>query len=174
MTKVIFYIATSSDGFIADENGSVDWLPSVNPAEDYGYNELLNRINIICMGRKSYEQIIDFGDWAWNDKNCYIFSSNIYSHENKKIRFINESPEQFVKKISLEHSQQNIWLLGGAELAHAFAEKMLIDECIITIIPAKLKNGIPLELPTNDFDLIESKNFADNIIQQKYLLKKNQ
>jgi dihydrofolate reductase len=43
MNKIILYIATSKDGFIADKNGGVDWLP--HPKNDHdletvGYKDL--------------------------------------------------------------------------------------------------------------------------------------
>jgi dihydrofolate reductase len=34
LSKIILYIAISTDGFIADKNGSVDWLPSADNNED--------------------------------------------------------------------------------------------------------------------------------------------
>jgi len=40
--KIILYIATSSDGFIARENDSVDWLAKYNDTGyDYGYDEFI-------------------------------------------------------------------------------------------------------------------------------------
>lgn len=65
MSKIILYIATSSDDFIADKHGSVDWLP--HPKDDaelqeVGYDALMQNIQIIVMGRKSYQEIVGFGD----------------------------------------------------------------------------------------------------------------
>ena len=59
MNKVILYIATSQDGFIADQSGNVGWLPHPkNEAELelVGYHRLMNRIDTILMGSKSYTQ----------------------------------------------------------------------------------------------------------------------
>lgn len=57
MTKVIVYIATSQDGYIADEKGSVDWLPQTEEqtgGEDYGYHAFYDSIDAIAIGRKTY------------------------------------------------------------------------------------------------------------------------
>lgn len=59
-------------------------------------------------------------------------------------------------------------MLGGAELIKSFAVEKLIDECIITIIPINLNEGIKLELPMSDFDLIAEKLCMDDIIQKIY------
>ena len=78
MNKIILYIATSLDGFIADIHGGVDWLP--HPKDDVeletvGYNALMSRIDTILMGSRSYKQILSFGDWGWPDKKTYVFTS---------------------------------------------------------------------------------------------------
>ncbi len=59
MNKIKLYIASSIDGFIARENGSLDWLESLsNPNQiDHGYSDLLSSIDTIVMGRKTYESI---------------------------------------------------------------------------------------------------------------------
>lgn len=67
MSKVILYIATSADGFIADDSGGIDWLPQPTSSVDLetvGYNRLIERIDTIVMGSRSYEQIMTFGAWV--------------------------------------------------------------------------------------------------------------
>ena len=64
MKKIILFIATSKDSFIADVNGDVDWLP--HPKDDaelevVGYKSLMSRIDTILMGSRSYKQILGFG-----------------------------------------------------------------------------------------------------------------
>ena len=155
MNKIILYIATSFDGFIADVEGGVDWLPE-EPAPDdsVGFKALLNRVSIIIMGRKSYEQILGFGVWAWNDKHTYVFTSKNLVTENLNISFVQGAPQDFLKDLKQEG---DIWLLGGAELVSSFAKEKLIDECIVTIVSQTLGEGIKLKLPYENFDLISEK-----------------
>lgn len=57
MTKVKLYIACSLDGFIARDDGSIDWLTEYenNSETDYGYSEFYASIGTVLMGRKTYE-----------------------------------------------------------------------------------------------------------------------
>ena len=65
MPTFILYIATSINGYIARSNGSIDWLTEFETStEDYGYAEFYGSIDALVMGSKSYEQVLDFGEWA--------------------------------------------------------------------------------------------------------------
>lgn len=174
MAKVILYVATSADGFIADKNGGVDWLP--NPKEEdkndeVGFKALLNSIQSIFMGRRSYEQIISFGPWAWPEKSTYVFTSKKLTTNQQNIFFVHEEPKSFMNKFRKEKPNQNVWLLGGAELSKSFFNLGLIDECIITIIPVSLNEGIFLPIPLDDFSLAQIKECQDNLLQKTYVKK---
>ena len=172
MNKVILYIATSIDDFIADKNGGVDWLPSNEDPDDIcGYKALMKRISIIIMGSKSYKQILGFGDWAWKDKHTYVFSSKPHIHEHSNIEFVQTDPKTFIDQLKIKQPNQDIWLLGGAELIASFAKEKLIDECVITIIPKSLNDGVKLELSLEEFDLVSEKSCMDSIIQKIYQRK---
>lgn len=58
--KASVYIATSLDGFIARENGELDWLPSGGGGEngeDYGYKKFMDTVDVLVMGRNTYEKV---------------------------------------------------------------------------------------------------------------------
>lgn len=75
MPKVILYIATSEDGFIADKNGGVEWLPAPSDeAEDFGYKEFYNSIDCLVMGSATYEQCLTFGPWPYPDKTTFVYT----------------------------------------------------------------------------------------------------
>lgn len=171
MSKVILYIATSQDGFIADKEGGVDWLPHAeDPKDEVGYRALMDRISTIVMGSRSYHQILGFGDWAWGGKMTYVFTSQPLKTLRRDVCFVHDDVKNFMNKIK----KGDVWLLGGAELVKSFAQEGLIDECIVTIVPSVLGEGIPLILPYGDFDLAETKTVLDGIVQNKYMRKKGQ
>ena len=58
--KIIVYIATSADGFIARADGSVDWLDRPRPKGNYGMGAFYKSIDTILWGRKTYETALDF------------------------------------------------------------------------------------------------------------------
>lgn len=174
MNKVILYIATSQDGFIADSEGGVDWLPHPETSDDLeivGYNRLMTRIDTIVMGSRSYQQIITFGEWGWPDKQTYVFTSKPQSSELACVEFTNDNPITFMEKIRNTQTNKDIWLLGGAQLAKSFARDNLIDEVILTIIPTKLEQGISLDMPLDGFTLSTEKLCMDGIVQKAYLRK---
>ena len=58
--KIIVYIATSADGFIARPDGSVDWLDRPPPKGGYGMGAFYKTVDTILWGRKTYEVALDF------------------------------------------------------------------------------------------------------------------
>jgi dihydrofolate reductase len=77
MSNFVF-IATSLDGFIARADGSIDWLEDIDkPANtDYGYNEFLEKIGAIVLGRKTYETALAFKAWPY-PKPVFILSTTL-------------------------------------------------------------------------------------------------
>ena len=61
--NVILYTAMSLDGYIAKEDGSVDWLEDTGEGVEGTYLKFYSSIDTIIMGRKTYDQILTFGDW---------------------------------------------------------------------------------------------------------------
>ena len=174
MNKIILYIATSLDGFIADINGGVDWLP--HPKDDteleaVGYKDLMERIDTILMGSRSYKQILGVGDWGWSDKQTYVFTSKKLENDKLYISITLDRPLEFMVKFKNRKSDKDIWLLGGAQLAQSFAQEGLIDEVILTIVPQTLGEGIPLGLTFESFDFRSEKALTDGMIQKIYLRK---
>jgi dihydrofolate reductase len=168
--KTILFIAVSKDGFIADKNGGVEWLDSYNniEGEDCGYHAFYESIDGIIMGSRSYEQILGFGEWIWPGKPAFVFTTKSLKVERSEIVLVHEDVATFMNGLQSSGHHQNLWLLGGAELIKSFVDLSLIDECIITIIPAVLGEGIPLPLPYEDFKLIQTKECKAGIEQKIY------
>lgn len=142
-SKVILYIAQSIDGYIAETDGSVDFLSCVEQeGEDYGYFDFYKSMDAVIMGANTYEQILGFGDFPYPDKPCYVFTSS--SHKpHDMVEFIREDPASWYRK-RMKDGNSRYWLVGGASIIKAFQDAELIDEYIISIVPAMLGIGIPL------------------------------
>ncbi len=164
--KIILYIAMSLDGFIAREDGKVDWLDEFNETgEDYGYNEFYSSINSIIMGNNTYRQFggtKEFEDY-YKDKPIYVFSKK-EKGKKKNATYVNDF--KFVDKLD-----GNVWMLGGAKIADEFLRRGMIDEMIISIIPIVLGKGIRL-FEENDVEkklkLVESKAYDIGLVQVRY------
>lgn len=134
----ILYIAMSLDGYIADENTNVDWLSEVDGDGDNGYSAFYETVDTIIMGRTTYDQILSFGcEWPYLGKQCYVFTDRQYAHDDISV---------FMRNLKSKPGL-NIWLAGGAEMAHSFLKAGLIDEFAITMIPTILGKGVRLFKP---------------------------
>ncbi len=147
MAKIRLYIAASLDGFIARENGSLDWLNDLpNPDQlDYGYGTFISEIDTVLMGRKTYEEILGFGvEWPYSDCTSYVVSSS----EELKISTPNTKQLMNIDLPALEglkaQSRADVWLVGGGSLISTFLDLKAIDEIMLCVIPVILGSGIPL------------------------------
>ena len=72
------FLATSLDGFIAREDGGLDWLDRANaqvPAgEDCGYAAFMATVDALVMGRHTFEKVLSFHEWPYADKPVWVLS----------------------------------------------------------------------------------------------------
>jgi len=139
MRKIKLFIASSLDGYIAREDGNIDWLPQ---SGNSGYDEFYKTIDTVIMGRKTYEQILTFGKYPYEGQKSYVFTKNTEIKKDGNIEFVFET-EKLVKEL-LSSSGKDVWLVGGADLISTFLDFDLIDDIILSIIPTVLGKGIPL------------------------------
>ncbi len=139
------YIATSLDGFIAREDGSIDWLTEYEKAEtDYGYSEFYASIGTVLMGRKTYEQVLGFGQWPYGEKNVYVFTRQKEPlHREKNVEFVSGDIGEFTRQLR-ENTDKDIWLVGGSQLIKVFLKENLVQDLIVFVVPVILGGGIPL------------------------------
>lgn len=166
---VILYSATSIDGYIARTDGSIDWLETVERQdEDYGYSEFLNSVDILLMGRKTFDQVLKFGEWPYAGKQTIVFSRQSQNKDRSEVKFFSGTPETLSQQID-KHS--TVWLVGGGELNNAFLAADAIDEIILSIIPVCLGDGIPLFQTTSftpKFKMIKCRSFDTGVVQIHY------
>jgi dihydrofolate reductase len=115
-----------------------------NPETDYGYSEFYASIGTVLMGRKTYEQVLGFGEWPYEGKKAYIFTrqKEPLRHE-KNVQFVSGDIMEFVRQLK-ENTDQDIWLVGGSQLIKVFLKETLVQDLIVFIVPIILGSGIPL------------------------------
>jgi dihydrofolate reductase len=168
--KIIVYIATSADGYIARPNGDVDWLDRPRVAGDYGMGAFYKSIDTVLMGRKTFEVGVKLGQTDYPGKTNYIFSRKRRHSKTASVEFVRQAVGKFASGLR-EGKGKNIWLVGGAELIGAFLDAGQIDEFIVHIVPTLIGAGIPLIQPrrrTLPLKLLSSRAYADGVVRLHY------
>lgn len=150
--KTIYFTSASLDGYIADENDSLDWLMQFGN-EDPTYNEFIKDVGAIAMGSSTYEWVLNhdtFADpqnprpWPY-DLPCWIFTSrSLRTVPDADVRFVKGDVQPVYDQMRAAAKGKNIWIVGGGELAGQFHDRGLLDEMILTLTPVMLGKGAPL------------------------------
>ena len=145
MTCSVF-VATSIDGYIARDDGGLDWL-SLHTGEsegDYGFSDFMERIDAIVMGRKTFETVAAFEVWPY-EKPVFVMSTtlqNLPDTFSGRASLIHGTPEEVVRSLN-GRGFISLSIDGGMTIS-SFLRSDLIDEMIISTIPVVLGSGLPL------------------------------
>ena len=172
--KASVYIATSLDGFIARENGDIDWLMGSDDAggEDYGYQAFMDSVDVLVMGRHSYEKVLSFGKWPYGDKLVVVLSSKPIAIPDDLAPTVEAkscSPAELVEQLAARGAK-HLYIDGGKTI-QGFLKAGLIQQLIITRLPILIGSGIPLFGPlTEDITLrhLETRSFTSGFVQSRY------
>ncbi len=183
ITKVSVYIATTVDGYIAEKDGSVDFLEQYQSSAssedgDMGFADFLDSIDLLIMGRKTFDQVISFGEnlWPYGDRQVWVWSRSPSSVEIPKIRSNNVVGVSGEPRELLEMAQQkgfrHVYVDGGTTIKH-FLLQGCIDDFILTRVPMLLGEGIPLfsEMQRLSLEHVSTKSYPNGLVQSYYRVK---
>lgn len=171
------FIATSVDGFIARNDGAIDWLPSGESGEDYGYGAFMASVDGIVMGRATYDSVLGFTPWPF-DKPVVVLSRTLSTQDvpqrlEGKVRISALQPVALVAQLRAE-GWRTAYIDGGT-LIQAFLQAGLIDEMTLTRVPVLLGTGRPLfgALP-RDLHLrcFDSRWYPDGLVSTRYRVER--
>lgn len=152
MGKSVLYLAMSVDGYLADEQGGVDWLAGDGSEPDApgSYPTFLDTVDAIVMGWTTYHQLVTElspDSWPYEGRPCYVVTHR--QEENQEgISFWNGELTVLVDRLKGTH-EGNVWICGGASVAGQLLKEGRIDQLWLSIIPTVLGKGVRLfpELP---------------------------
>jgi dihydrofolate reductase len=129
-------------------------------------------IGTTIMGRKTYNEIIEFGvDWPYIGLDSYVISRDKeLKIQSPETYLLSEKIKDFVAEIKSK-TNKDIWLIGGGQLITTFINEGLLDKMIITIFPKIIGEGIPLfadKPKETNWKLIEAKSFDTGVVNLTY------
>jgi len=172
MPQVVYYVATSLDGYIASVDGSVEWLrPFQEQGEDHGATALHASVDALLLGSHTYEFALQLGQWPAPDKPSWVFTQRNLQVLHPSITLTRQSPADVVNLLA-SRSYQRAWLMGGGKLAASFHSDQLISQYIISVFPVLLGCGVPLfaphASPPDTLRLVSTTRFKSGIVQLTY------
>jgi len=175
--KIIVYIATSADGYIARPDGDVEWLNRRPSTVDYGMRAFYRTIDTILWGRKTYDWLLRYykerglkGKMFDTKLANYVFSRKPPKEKAPGVKFLSEPVKAFAQRLRAEPGK-HIWMMGGGELIASFLDASEIDEFDIHVIPTFIGEGIPLVAPRHrdiPLRLRSARKYPDGAVRLRY------
>lgn len=171
--KLVVYIATSLDGYIATKEGNIDWLVNYpNPEKsDFGFSIFLSTIDAILMGRKTFETVLGFPEWPYT-KPVFVLTNTLKTVPPAlvgKVEYLSGNEENAIGLLK-ERGLRSIYVDGGA-LIHSLVAKGKVHQLILSRIPVLLGDGIPL-FPVHQhqtaFEHENTEVFSNGIVKSSY------
>jgi dihydrofolate reductase len=175
--RIIVYIATSADGYIARPDGDIEWLNRRPHDYDYGMKEFYGSIDTILWGRGTYDWLLDYsrkhgtpGSLFDTTRTNYIFSRTPPAQPADGVQFVTEPVKAFAERLRASPGN-HIWMMGGAGLIGSFLDAGEIDEFDIHVMPVFIGEGIPLVAPRHRDVLLRlrsSQSYPDGVVRLQY------
>jgi dihydrofolate reductase len=169
--KVILFIATSLDGYIAKPNDDLSFLSIVEQeGEDYGYSAFLSTVDTIIIGRRTFDWVVNqIGKYPDEGMKVYIISRN-KKPGNDLFTYYSGNLKELILNLKIQKGK-HIFVNGGAQIVNELLKEKLIDEIIISYISILVGNGTRLFLENiteQRLKLISSKNYSNGLLQVHY------
>lgn len=138
MRRVVYSVAASLDGYIADPDGGYDWIPD-DPEIDW--EAFAARFDTILMGRRTFEAVD--GRPPLPGKETVVFSRSLTPVRSDSLVVTDEDPGSYVAR-NREREGGHVWLMGGGRLFRTLLEAGEVDEVEVAVVPVLLGDGVPL------------------------------
>lgn len=161
----------SLDGYIATEDDSLDWLSGAgDPSEDYGFESFLADIDLVAMGRGTYDFIREVPELPYGNRQVHVFTTRSDTLRNgfTPIKLTSREAVRHWEDLGIKH----VYVDGGVVVS-SFLGEGLVDDLTLTVVPILLGSGKPLfhrTGTTSALDLVDVRSFPSGMVQLRYAL----
>jgi dihydrofolate reductase len=171
--KLSVFCGVSVDGFLARPNHTVDFLDTGEQVP-HGFEEFYGSVDVIVMGRRTYEFVLGFGKWFYGQKPVVVLSSHPLDFSWIKGGVVEQmSGEPAGIKTRLKARNFKHAYIDGGVTIQRFLTAGLIDRLIITRVPVLIGEGIPLFGPVpRDIVLhhVATRSYQGGLVQSEYAI----
>ncbi|QXQ11683.1 dihydrofolate reductase family protein [Paeniglutamicibacter sp. Y32M11] len=180
MTRFRYFVAASTDGYIADENERLDWLMEFDGFEGQAesYDEFMNDIGAIAMGADTYSWMrTEMGDkWPYPGLPTWVYTHReLAPIPGADLTFVRGDVTEWAQDIARSAKGKDVWVVGGGSLAGQFVDEGLLDEVLLYSIPVLLGGGRPLVAMRGQAKLTPTytREYAGGIRETRYTVNKS-
>lgn len=151
--KTQYYTASSLDGFIATEDNSLEWLFPLGDVNETSYPSFIAQVGALAMGSSTYDWMLrHLQTGSAQMGSAWPYSQPTWVFSTRALRPIPGANLQFVRgdvrpvhaAMRAAAAMNNIWIVGGGDLAGQFCDAGLLDEIIVQVGSVTLGGGKPL------------------------------
>jgi dihydrofolate reductase len=171
--KLSVFCGVSVDGFLARPDHALDFLDT-DEQEPHGFEEFYGSVDVIVIGRKTFEVVLAFGKWFYGKKPVVVLSSRALDFSSIKggvVEQMSGEPAQIVTQLKAR-GFKHAYIDGGITIQR-FLAAGLIDRLVITRVPVLIGAGIPLFGPVpRDISLrhVATRCYKGGLVQSEYEL----
>lgn len=169
MRKLVYHVACTLDGFIADPERDVSAFPTTGDHVDE-YLASLRSYGAVVMGRATYELGLRFGvedPYPWLD--TFVVSRSMASSPHPRVELARDGVE-LARRLRMGDGAP-IYLCGGGALASALFDASLVDEVVVKLNPLLFGDGIGLTRPLatpQTLRLLSTKVHDSGVVVMRY------
>jgi dihydrofolate reductase len=154
MGAVVYFTATSVNGYIADERGSLQWLFDVGGDGAEAAAAFIAGVGVQVMGSSTYEWLLANEDllatpdrWqqVFGDLPTRVFTTrDLPRPETATFEFRRGAVSEHRAELRALAGDRDVWVVGGGDLAGQFLDAGMLDRIELTVAPVFLSGGAPL------------------------------
>jgi dihydrofolate reductase len=169
--KLSVFCGVSVDGFLARPNHKVDFLET-GEQEPHGFEEFYASVDVLVMGRNTYEFVHSYGKWFYGKKQVIVLSSHPVDFSWIKsgvVERMSGEPPEIVSQLNAR-GFKHAYIDGGVTIQR-FLAAGLIHRMVITRVPVLIGEGMPLfgKVP-HDIRLhhVATRTYRGGLVQSEY------